>query len=441
LLADIHKIRACLQSALELDELRDHAFSAWAALVTTIDEEDLEIMLDHTFAVVVRHWSSFSPESQQRAYDTIAHLLKTHSALVRDKINSLPSLASIPLMSKFESEIARLKAHLDLTGQFEVFSRRCEDKNVAVVEQALRELVPFLETNQGFIHESAVSQQPSPVITQLCRSLLDACTRFNERHFGLVSLCAQCLGLVGCLDPNRVEVVKAQRDILVLSNFEQAKEAVDFVAFLLETILVKSFNSATTGRAQNFLAYVMQELLRFCRFNEVATYRPRASQPDYEYQRWMQIPEYVRTTLTPYLTSSFSITSVASATSALQSYPIFRLGMSHGTWLRTFVFDLLRRGKGDNAQKIFTVLARVIRGHDISIASFMLPFAALNVILGGDEAEVEGVRGELLTVLEQGIDNSSQVEADNIKKCSEVRQTGDLVVATFVNTTRTSSEF
>lgn len=408
-----------MQFALELDELRDHAFSAWAALVTTIDEEDLEIMLDHTFAVVVHHWSSFSPESQQRAYDTIAHLLKTRSALVRDKINTLPSLASIPLMSKFESEIARLKAHLDLAGQFEIFSRRCEDENAAVVEQALRELVPFLKANQSFIHESAVSQQPSPVITQLCRSLLNACARFSERHVGLAGLCAECLGIVGCLDPNRVEVVKAQRDILVPSNFEQAKEAVDFVAFLLETILVKSFNSAATGRAQNFLAYAMQELLSFCRFNEVATYRPRASQPDFEYQRWIQIPEYVRNTLTPYLTSRFLITNVPSATSS-QSYPIFKLGMSHGSWLRTFVFDLLRRGKGDNAQKIFTVLARVIRGHDISIASFMLPFAVLNVVLGGDDSEVESVRRELLIVLQQDISGNSQVNDDNVKQCSEV---------------------
>lgn len=103
----------------------------------------------------------------------------------------------------------------------------------------------------------------------------------------------------------------------------------------------------------------------------------------------------------------------------LQTYPLFSANSNHGNWLRTFVFDLLQRGKGDNAQKIFRALARIIRGHDLSIASFILRFAALNVIVSGDDQETAEVGQELLTVLESEIQEGDHVGAENLKQCSE----------------------
>lgn len=350
----------------------------------------------------------------------MTQLTKSHNNVLKEHIASLPSLASIPEMSKIDSQIAKLKSHLELNTLFEAFAHRCRDENSAIVTQALQELAPFLEVNQGYLQESAASETPSPVLAELSRALLDACVRFSDDAGEISKLCAQCLGLIGCLDPNKVDADVTKREIIVLTNFEKADEVVDFSAFLLENVLVKAFHSASNARAQGFLAYAMQELCRSCGFNTAAAARPRSSQSSLGYQRWIDIPESVRNTLTPFLNSKYMIQSNLQANPELQKYPIFTNNLSHGTWLRTLVFDLLQRAKGDNAQMIFPVLSRIIRGHDLSIATFLLPFAVLNVIVGGSDEETGDIVNEMLGVLEEDINEDDVVQAENLKQSSEV---------------------
>ncbi|KAF2843387.1 hypothetical protein M501DRAFT_994296 [Patellaria atrata CBS 101060] len=411
------QIRACLQSALEVNELRDKSFSTWSSLLAALEEEDVELLVDHTFSIIAKYWNLFSSNTQENAYNTIERLLKTHEALVQDKVATIPSLSGIPVMAKFESELVRLKSVYDIGKQFQAFARRCDDENAVVVHRALLELKAFLESHQRFLHESAISQQPNPGIAEVCRSLLDVAIRFPEEYGDISCLNAQCLGLIGTLDPNRIETAREKQEIMVLSDFEKANEVIDFVAFILEHVLVKSFHSASNAKAQGFLAYVMQELLKFCGYNELMTHRTRSSQGDPEQGRWIRIPESVRNTLTPFLSSKYVITNPGTA--PLQNYPIFSPGMQHGVWLRSFAFDLLQRGKGDNARMIFPVISRVVRGHDLSVASFILPFVVLNVILGGTEKEVEDTSQELLTVLRQEVGDKTGDDAENLKQCIE----------------------
>ncbi|KAF2712355.1 hypothetical protein K504DRAFT_372017 [Pleomassaria siparia CBS 279.74] len=415
------QIRACLQSAMSDTHLCDQTFLVWSALLTVLEEEDLELVIDQTFALTAQNWNCFSDETHLRANETLMKLVKKHDVLLRERIDYIPSLASIPMMAKLEAELTRLKAKVDRITFFNTFSRRCSDENAVVVRQALKELVPFLETNQKLFHESAMSRKPLPALPALSRSLLDACVRFSEDHADIPVLCAQSLGLIGGLDPYRVETVREKKHILVLSNFERATEVIDFTAFLLERILVKVFHSTTNARAQGFLAYVMQELLKFCGFNQATVSRPRSSQPSPASRRWHEIPDAVRSTLTPFLSSRYMIQlRGAPKDEEPQGYPIFSQEISHSNWLRSFVYDLLQKGKGENARMIFPVLARVIKGHDLSIATFILPFAVLNVIITGDEKETLDTGRELLTVLKTEIGSNNQPETSKIKQCSEV---------------------
>src|SRR4051794_21444947 len=56
------QIRACLQSAMADKHLCDQAFHVWSALINVLDEEDLEIIVDQTFALIAQHWSFFSDD-------------------------------------------------------------------------------------------------------------------------------------------------------------------------------------------------------------------------------------------------------------------------------------------------------------------------------------------------------------------------------------------
>jgi serine/threonine-protein kinase ATR len=411
-----------LQSALQIEQLIDCAFSAWVTLVSVTGEDDIESLIDHTFAIIVQNWSFFSLQSQCQARDTIAELLKNHNSLIRDRIEMIPSLEDIPLLSKFETEINRFKSSIDPTIRFEAFARRVSDENFAIVHQALLELVPFLQKHQRIIHESAISQQPHTLIAKLSRALLDAIIRFKESHKEILLICGECLGMIGCIDPNRVDSTRTRRDIMMLSNFEKADEVINFVAYMLETVIAKAFHAASTGKTQTYLAYVMQELLKFCGFRQVVMFRPKSSQSSPTFQRWSLIPEAVRSTLTPYFNTKYVIVH-ASMPADGNDFPIFKSSLKHGTWLRKLVFILLHRAKGENAQMVFPVLSRVIWGHDITIPTFLLPFVVLNVVVGGSIDESNDILTEFLAVLTCGMDDALPSEKEDIKQCSEVRLT------------------
>ncbi|KAE8133779.1 hypothetical protein BDV38DRAFT_274097 [Aspergillus pseudotamarii] len=157
-------ICACLRSALEIEELCNDAFTVWAVLVNSLHDEDIEPLLDQTLSIVIRYWDMFTEDTRKCAYELVENILRNHSKLVHDVYNTMPSLASIPEMSKFESELMDLKGRMDVRSQFLAFVRRCQSENATVVEQALTELVPYLLEHDEFCGlDSAVTQRSRDV--------------------------------------------------------------------------------------------------------------------------------------------------------------------------------------------------------------------------------------------------------------------------------------
>ncbi|KAH7552423.1 hypothetical protein BM1_08374 [Bipolaris maydis] len=413
------QIRACLQSAMADPNLCDDTFNVWSAFLSALDADETMLVIDQTFALIVQHWNIFSDETHTKAHKTIENIVAQHNAQLRARVEYLPSLGAIPMLSKIEGELVRFKDMVETIKVFHAFSNRCKDQNSVVVRQALRELVPFLDENQEELHQSVVGQKPLPVLAALTRSLLDASVRFSGDHSDITILCAQCLGIIGGLDPYRVETVREKKRVLMLSNFSRRDEDIDFVALLLEQVLVKVFLSTTNAKAQGWIAYVMQEMLKHCGFSALRGAKPRSSQGSTEAQRWNNIPEAVRTVLTPFLDSKYSVNMNPALQYEGAKYPIFHQGLSHTTWLQTFVYDLLRKGQGVNVEMVFPVLARIIRGYDLSIATFILPFAALNVVVSDNEENMANVGKELLRVLQADLSTMEQHEASTTKQCSE----------------------
>ncbi|KAL4939554.1 hypothetical protein BDV06DRAFT_34599 [Aspergillus oleicola] len=411
------QICACLRSALEIQELCNHAFTVWGVLVSSLQEEEVEPLLDQTLSIVIKHWATFTEDTKKLAYNLVEHILESHGELLRDIFGTMPSLASIPVLSKFEAKIDEMKGKMDVRSHFVAFARRCSSENATVVEQALRELDFYLSRHEEFVHRSVLSEQPDPAVVHLVRSLLDCCVKFNTTSESIALLSARCLGHIGCLDPNRVESIKEKKEILVLSNFDKMEETFDFVLFFFQHVLVDAFLSASNTRAQGFLAYAMQNLLKFCNLNSAITQRSRGVQADENYQRWLELPETVRNTLTPFLTSKYTVTIGAVGPSC--TYPLFAPGLSHADWLRNFVQGLLQSAHGDNARSVFGVCSRIIKGQDISIASFLLPFAVLHRVIGGTENEKHDLQSELMHILAHPLPENRNEVYEAILLCSQ----------------------
>jgi serine/threonine-protein kinase ATR len=413
------QICACLRSTMGNKDLCHKTFETWALLMTSLPKSDIEPLIDQTLAVIVRNWSVFQDTTQRAAHDLIESIWQNNQTFVLDILDTMPSLSSIPLLSRFAIEISDAKREADHRRQMVAFSHRLLSENVALVDHALVELVDALSESQDWLHQSLLSEKPEPAIAELIRSILDCCVRFGS-NTTIAESCGKALGKVGCLDPSRIETVREKRSFLAISNFGRADETVSFILFFLQEILVKAFLSAPNTRAQGFLAWAMQELLKICELEEATALRPRAGMSSTKHKGWLDLDESTRSTLTPFLTSRYFVNVVMVHTQC--SYPLFASkAMNHQDWLQTIVLDLLTRAPGENIKMIFTICLRVIRFQDISIPIFILPYAALNLFVSCSEEqqdEKENLVNEMIAILRQPLSGTQEYN-ENVKLCSE----------------------
>jgi len=407
------QICACLRSGLDDVELCNVAFSSWALMITSLKEEDVEPLIDQTLAIIVKNWDVFDTPTQHQAYNLVSDLLKKHAALVREIFNKMPSLSSIPLMSKFEAEIGNLKRQMDERHQVMAFIDRLKNENIAVVEQALHELTDLLRVKQDLLHRSILREQPDTFVADLARALLDCCVQFNS-NTEVLRLSGQCLGSIGCLDSSKLETVRDRKSIVVLSNFGKGDEVVEFVFFFLENVLVKAFLSATTTRAQGFLGWAMQEFLKAVEQDTPSKSRNGLNTAS---RKWQELPESTKTILTPFLSSKYTVQEIRPP--AKCHYPLFKRGMRHRDWLRTMTLDFLHRGPGNNIRLIFDICCRIVNGQDTSIPAFLLPYAALNLVVSGVESDSKDILEEIIGILREPIGGQDRKVQDDIRLCSQ----------------------
>lgn len=414
------QIAACLFSALAYDELRPAAFSCWRFLLTSMEDEDVDSLLETTFFIIDHFWVSFGESTRREAKALLDTLLEDFEPSMRSSINELPSLTHIKELHSINKRLDNMRAPLDDRQTYSLFTARLSHENSGVVLQALNELASYLRTHQGYLQTSAISDQPDSVIPTLCRTLLDCSAKYNGLQLEITRLCAECIGLVGCLDSNRVEAPREQRNFVLVDNFGNPFEGIDFVIYMLENVLVKAFLSATDSRYVGYMSYAMQELLEKCDVKlAYALQGSGSSQTQAIYRKWLAIPETTKEVLTPFLTSRFSIVPMVVRP---MDYPIFNPSKGYANWLRPFVLDLLRRGECDFAQAVFEPLCRVIRVKDVSIAEFLLPYLVVHVVVGEDEAARTKVANELLMILNyEPKEEASFMERDDIKQCYQVR--------------------
>src|SRR5436190_17704652 len=122
-----------------MEELCEQAFTSWNILMTSLDDVEIEPLIDQSLSIIIKNWNTFQSETRIRALNLVRHIFENHSRLVRNTVDTMPSLSSIPIMAEFEMQISTLKGKMDVPSQFMAFCRRCQNENPVVVEQALKE--------------------------------------------------------------------------------------------------------------------------------------------------------------------------------------------------------------------------------------------------------------------------------------------------------------
>ncbi|KAF5985926.1 uvsb pi-3 kinase [Fusarium coicis] len=412
------QMSACLLSTLAQDALREASFSCWASMLTHLEETDVEALLETTFFVVTRYWPFMNESTALLAQQMLKSLVDEFDHLVAKYIVKLPSLRHIPELRDIETKMDQHRpATLVVEEVLEAFAERICHENSGVALQALTELIPYLQENQAALHTSDISLQSDIGVVALMRSLLDCASKYSGFPGDIARLCTEAMGLIGCLDPSKIETVREQRSIVILNNFATNEETTDFVLFLLEEALVPAFLSTTDVKFQGFLSFAMQELMGRCDIKAACAMENSGMKGGNDiYRKWVAMPETVREVVAPFLASRYV---VAPMPHTEIEYPLFRPGRPYPSWLRVYVLDLLRKGQTPFADLIFEPLARVIRVKDLSIAEFILPYIVLHTLLGSrtTQQERDDILGELLAILQyQPAETASYQEKEDMRR-------------------------
>lgn len=413
-----------MQSALEVEGLRAYAVDAWAALVAAVENAELISLLGQTFSLTLQYWEVFDETAQKHALDLIDRLFSHDRKVLKQNVDLIPELnAPHPKFQEYEKKLRVWRNGIDVPDRLKQLALRCSHENAAVVEHALDELQKYLRQNEDFIHSSAINEKPHPVLPQLLRTLLDVVmvVRDSEEEIKLriKRLCGECLGLIGAVDADLVEAQREKQEIVVIHNFSKAEESCDFVMFFLERIVVKAFLSATDTKAQGFLAWASQELLKFCDIQETELARKnnldRSRKPQQD--RWNRLSAAAKDTLAPFLSSKYMLQPIE--TKAQQKYPIYNPKMSYREWIVTFLNDLLSRAHGNNATSIFATCMRICKGQDVSISNFLFPFVVVHIVICGSLEERANIKSEFLEVLRHKGDLDNAAQQDTLRNCCE----------------------
>lgn len=405
---------ACLQSALETSaELRSGAIDAWSAIFSALSDSEIVPLLVQTISVIMQFWHDFDEEIRNKCFVLIGTIFDKYALNIEENAASIPTLKGIQLFVNYQAKIESYKARLTIQDLLAGILRRCKNDNGAVVDQALIELEATLEENSHFIHATALSDSPDPIFPEILRCLLDIASERKSNH-KTEQLLARCLGLIGAVDPARVNIARNEEEIFVLHNFTLANESVKFIVHFLEDKLVPAFLSSTDTKGQGFLAYTMQELLKFCGFGQQTNLRAKPDRP----VTWDSLSTSSRNALAPFLNSKYVIGGEAMHTKV--TYPVLRPQYTHRIWLQTFLMDLLMNASGEQAQRLFNVCSKVIKGQDIGISTFLLPYIVLNIVIGGENPRAEKhILSELMTVLTYNLEDADPAFRQEVKHCSE----------------------
>ena len=398
---------------MNIGALRKQAFSAWIVLMCELPEEDSIPLVGQTLAIVLQYWEKLHQDTKEEVKHMLTLLFDQYPKQLAENAYTLPSLAPISLLARQEVKLRRWRERNTVRGRFWGFAERCKKENGAVVEQALAELSLYLQSEQAYIQTTATSEQPDVVVADLVRSLLDVCVHHKDSQNNISRLAAECLGIIGAVDPSKVEANRARKQSTALNNLETAEEAINFIQFLLEELLVKAFLATVDTREQGFLAHAIQELLKFCDL-DVSVLSVRRTPQNAAVLRWRKFSEGSRSILMPFLNSKYVLSGKIPIIPA-PKYPIFTPAHKYRSWLLEFLFDLMAKVQGNNASYIFIIVSRIVK-QDLSIASFILPYVTLNVVISGTDKDRQQLAQELLAI----VGRSDPLVSGTLKQCSEV---------------------
>ncbi|KAL5508165.1 hypothetical protein ACEPAH_5783 [Sanghuangporus vaninii] len=404
------QIMATLQSTIGLAPLSRAALLTWHSFTVTLSLKDLGPHVGPTTAALVHIWPSLGLEERELAKRTIDYILNDAFGELGEYVDDIVDFSSVPELQMRAHKLREARRSISIKDRLERVLERTYSDNNTVVIQALEELRTFMLMEQpDFVQSLASGDAFDPLIGQLTKALLVVACRDGDNIESLRLLAFDCLGILGAVDPDRFDIPFPDDDMIVLSNFRDENEAMDFAKYLIQNTLVGAFRSTSDLKYQSHLAFAIQELLKFCRFTSDLAIAG-TSVPLKVRNRWSSLPKHVLETVTPLLEGKFAISSTSVAVNC--QHPIYPGQQTYREWLQLWTAFLIGQVQGVTAKTIFDAFRLAVRNKDVGVAHQLLPHLVLNILISGSDDVTQKIRNEIVSVLEDQLDATSDSSAD-----------------------------
>ncbi|CAL9732411.1 serine/threonine-protein kinase Mec1p [Monosporozyma unispora] len=424
IISALAQISICLQTTLEIEEVRYSAFKAWQNLVERLNDEELSTVIDGFVSFILQKWTTFDRSLQALIYQILNNIFEKKPKLFTDS----KLYIAYALLQKSELKLADrspifarlVKKKREISNYIPIFSENLKSNNRYVILQNLEDIETFLRASQNKrVEDLFQKQNHEQDIGRLLGALLDTSHRFRSIDKSLCEKCTKCISMIGVLDVTKHSL----NDPTIKHNvyfFNDHIQVVRFLIWIINDVLVPAFWQSENPRKQLFFALVMQESLRFCGLDSESWNINRPDDYPLEKKLWDQFNTISQTTLYPLMSSLYLAQSWKEYT-PLQ-YPTFRAKESYKTWIRTLTLDLLKMGTVERSP--LHVFSSLIREDDGYLSNLLLPYIVVDIILNAETKPkytelVENIVQEFRFIFDYDTDNLNAPQMDTLKMAYE----------------------
>jgi serine/threonine-protein kinase ATR len=403
---------ATFQTMVGIPELSEVTLESWYKFLTTLGHGELGAHIGPTSAAIVASWKTFSPQACTTAYQALEYIITIDDAKAREYLCDVVDLSVIDQLRPLSAQLKRIRISKSPKEELQRILEQSASDNSTVVIQALQELKSFLllDEHSKYIQEITSGDMFDPMVGEIISSLLSAACRDNSYNGELLRrLAFECIGVLGGVDPDRCEIPSRTSNPVILKNFTDEEEATLFALHLIQDLLVGAFRATSDIKYQTSLAYSIQELLAFCRFTPAVVANRGTAVSIKTRKLWNSLPKHVLETVTPLLSSRYTVSERPTQDLRL---PIYPQQSTYREWIQIWAIHLISRTSGPMSQRIFNVFRSAVRSRDVVVAHHLLPHLVLHILISGNDGDADGVRIEMISVLEDQVDSQSNSTSD-----------------------------
>ncbi|KAG5648746.1 hypothetical protein DXG03_000093 [Asterophora parasitica] len=398
------------QTMVVVQELSEVTLETWHRFLKILEPSEIKPYIGPTTAAFITSWGAFTPVARKQAMESLTHIITEIGPEIDDHLDDVVDLSSVPELKGLHLHLQQLRTTWDSKDRLRRILDRCTSDNLAVATLFVGELKTFLVTERQLVRQFASGDAFDPLVGQIMATLLAAACRDGDGTEPLRLHAFECIGILGALDPDRLEVTVHDPSMVVLSNFTDETEAVLFSMHLIRDLLVGVFRAASDVVYQRYLGYTLQQLLRVCHFTPSLIGAGTGAAPSMKARnRWNSLPKHVVETLISLLDSKYSFHP---STAMHIEHPVYPTQSTYREWIQIWTCHLIEKASGPMAREIFGSFPPTVRNKDVVVAYHILPHLVLNILISGHENDAEAIRVELLTVLRDQVNPDSETASD-----------------------------